>query len=668
MHHLNLAWTFLCASTLSIGLTAAQDKSPVKFGKVTPADFDLSKFSYDTSAAAVVIADVGNSYFEGNNRGWFSLVFKRSTRIKILSKKGLDAGTIQVPVFIVGSVEEKVENLKAATYNLENGKVTETKLDDNSVYTDKFSRQIMLKKFSLPNMKEGSIIEFSYVIHSDFLSNLQPWTFQGIYPCLWSEYETTIPEYFTYVVLGQGFQPFHINSTTTTTGSFSITTSGGTGMIPLTPSENVHRWVMKDVPALNAEKFTTTINNYVAKVEFQESMISLPNGYSQNIMQNWSKVSEDLLKNDYFGADLSSNNGWLDDDLHTAIKGTSTELEKAEKIYEWIRHTFRCTNHGSLYMDNTLKNVFKNRSGDEASINLLLTSMLNHADIQADPVILSTRGHGYPNEVYPIMSKFNYVICSAKIDDRVYYLDASQPKLTFGFITNECYNGQARVINKDNPTAVYFLADSLQEKKITTVFITNDDKGGSMSGNYSSQFGYMQSYELREIVSRNSEQDYFKNIITSRPDMTITNTGIDSLNELEMPATVHYDFRFPAEDEIIYFEPMLAEGYKENPFKSSDRKYPVEIPYAMDETYVFTMEIPKGYVVDELPKSAKVSLNSDEGFFEYMIDKDEASIQMHTRIRLNKANFEPADYSTLRDFFAFVVQKEGEQIVFKKKK
>jgi hypothetical protein len=88
----------------------------------------------------------------------------------------------------------------------------------------------------------------------------------------------------------------------------------------------------------------------------------------------------------------------------------------------------------------------------------------------------------------------------------------------------------------------------------------------------------------------------------------------------------------------------------------------------MDETYVLNMEIPNGYVVDEMPKSARVSLNGTEGSFEYIIAKDDASIQMRSRIRLNKATFEPDDYSTLRDFFAFIVKQQSEQIVFKKKK
>jgi len=69
-----------------------------------------------------------------------------------------------------------------------------------------------------------------------------------------------------------------------------------------------------------------------------------------------------------------------------------------------------------------------------------------------------------------------------------------------------------------------------------------------------------------------------------------------------------------------------------------------------------------------LPKSAKVSFNTDEGFFDYLIIKNEEQIQFRSRIKLKKANFKPEDYQTLRDFFGYVVKKQSEQIVFKKKK
>ena len=57
----------------------------------------------------------------------------------------------------------------------------------------------------------------------------------------------------------------------------------------------------------------------------------------------------------------------------------------------------------------------------------------------------------------------------------------------------------------------------------------------------------------------------------------------------------------------------------------------------------------------------------NDGFFEYTIQKDEFTVQLRSHIKLNQAIFAPQDYAPLRDFFAYVVKKQNEQIVFKKK-
>ena len=90
------------------------------------------------------------------------------------------------------------------------------------------------------------------------------------------------------------------------------------------------------------------------------------------------------------------------------------------------------------------------------------------------------------------------------------------------------------------------------------------------------------------------------------------------------------------------------------------------MPYCLNETYLFSMQIPKGYVVDEIPKSTRVNFFETEGGFEYIINKKDNQIMLRSRVYFNKATFLPDDYEVLRDFFAFVVKKHAEQIVFKK--
>src|ERR1700759_2827427 len=129
--------------------------------------------------------------------------------------------------------------------------------------------------------------------------------------------------------------------------------------------------------------------------------------------------------------------------------------------------------------------------------------------------------------------------------------------------------------------------------------------------------GQMQSQDMRSKMKKTNAEDYFKDVKKSFAfDVDITNTSIDSLTQFEQPVSVQYDISFKPDDDIIYFTPILADGaYKENPFSAEERYYPVEIPYCINETYILNMEVPTGYKVDELPKSARVSLNDNEGMF-----------------------------------------------------
>jgi hypothetical protein len=661
------------------GLTTAraQDKIPVKFGKVTPQDFTVTAAGLDSSADAVVVADFGSSEFLGDPRGWFTLEFKHSKRIRILKRNGFEAATVKIPLYVAStnSQSEKVMGLRAVTYNLEDGKVVETKLESNSIFTDKISKNVVVEKFTFPALKEGSILEYTYTQASPFLFNLQPWEFQSEYPCLWSEYQVDLPNFFEYVTLAQGFLPFQLHTTNSRQVTFNMTDPGGAGKDDhFTYDDNVvtHRWVMKNVPALKEETFTTTTDNYISKVEFQLSRYNFnyPGAVPKDMMGTWYSVSEGLLKEDDFGGDLDSRNAWLDDDLKTITKDAGSNLEKAKKIFAYVRDNFTCTSHGSLYLANPIKTVYKNRNGSEAELNLLLTAMLHHEKIAADPVILSTRSNGFIHSLYPLLSRFNYVISKVTVDSASYYLDASEPWLGFGRLPTRCYNGYARVMNKERPDATLLAADSMMEGKTSLVLISSD-KNGVMDVHLQSQPGYQEASEFRKTFKEHGSQELLKKMQAGYSgDAVISNLELDSVKVPDQPLMVAYDVRliYDTTADIYYFNPMLSEGYKENPFKAAERVYPVEMPYAKDETFSMTMDIPSGYTVDELPKSAKVLLNSDEGFFEYLIVKNDQQIQFRSRIKLMKANYKPEDYATLRDFFGYVVKKESEQIVFKKKK
>jgi hypothetical protein len=663
---LALSVALLC---LSQNYLFAQDKLNIKFGKITAADFDLSKSNPDTGAGAVVIADIGRSDFEGNNAGWFSLSFKKHTRIKILSKNGMDASNVEIPLYISGTQEEKVVNLRASTYNLENGKITETALDKKSIFRDKYDKNHITVKFTLPAVKEGAVIEYVYTVTSDFLRNLQPWEFQGTYPVLWSQYEVKVPDFFNYVFLSQGHFPLEHSTETTHENFHMIDPERPTGSSSYNFSSNAvqHRWIARNVPALKTESFTSTIRNHIAKIEFQLSQYRFPNSPIRDIMGNWSTLATELMKAEDFGSGLLKNNNWLDDELRPVVQGVSGKLEKSQKIYAYVRDRYTSTGKRGIGLSASLKATSKNKNGYVADINLLLTAMMKEQGIEAYPVILSTRSHGYTHEFYPLIDRFNHVICAVAIDDRLYYLDASSPSLGFSHLPPECYNGHARMIMPDVTKAIYLSPDSLVERKLTSILI-HSEKPGEWTGHRTTHAGYYESIGVREKIKEKGETSFFKSIQTDYTgDMTLSGQKIEQLKDLDAPVKIEYDFAMSQQDDLIYFNPMTWEGYKDNYFKAAKRYYPVEMPYLFDETYMLNLDIPAGYVVDEMPESAKVKLGETDGFFEYLIDQYEGTIRLRSRIKLNRATYAPEEYNILREFFSYVVKKHAESVILKKK-
>jgi len=671
----NRILSILCLC-LAYTFCPAQDKAKDTWGKIGPADFTAPAQSSIVTAGtgAIILSDVGTINFVGNKIGWFSHVYQRHTRIKILSKSALDLATVAVEFYAANENPEKLTDVRASAFNLENGQVTETKLESKDIFQERVNKQYSKTKFSIPGVKEGSIIEYSYKLTSPY-DELPSWEFQWEdYPCLHSDLQVEIPQTMLYVLVRQGVHPYAVDKGGEGRINYLVTRKteaglGGTDQSTMTVGANTikHEWAMNDVPAFGTERFLTTADNYIDKISFQ---LSGWNGGEEihPTTNTWAKATEELLSREDFGGALSADNSWMDATLDKIAPGTLTPLEQAKAIYYYISRHFTCTNHYDFHIRTSLYDVVKKNSGTVGDINLLLVAMLRRKGLTVDPVLLSTRDHGFNLSSYPILQKLNYVVAQLRVDGKTLYLDAAYPQLGFGQLPGACYNGHARVISQEDSASLWFWADSLRESKFTVVMLSGTDKG--IEGTWQSTPGKEESYQTRRKIAEDGLEGYFKNIQTAwGDDGTISNPGIDSLDRPEDPVKIHYDFQMKtaADAGTLYFNPILGGGWHENPFAAADRKYPVEMPYAIDETYILSMQLPDGFAVEELPKSTRVVYNGDQGSFEYLIQQNENEIQLRARVKLNRATFPPDDYSTLRDFFAFVVKKENEPIVLKKK-
>jgi hypothetical protein len=641
-------------------ITYAQEGANLHPGKVSPEDFALSSPLIGATTDAVIIADIGRTSVERSNDGW-RISFTRTKRVKILSNAALSLGSLSISFSGEDNHDGRLKDLRAYTYNLKNGQVETEKLNEKDIFLIREKNSDRLEeRFAFPGVQVGSIIEYSYTIRSSDILSLFPWEFQGNYPTLWSEYAVVIPDLFNYAITINGKLPLYKISIDSVVKEISFRTGN------MDRTVYTKKWIMREVPPLKKEPFIYCPEQYIAGIHFQLSAVPL-NGVSNiGILRSWETLAYRMLNSESFGRPISDDLSWLGKLPDTLISGCHTNTDKAKRIFSFVRDNLACTGNG-VHLHDALQHIMVRKEGTVAEINLLLIAMLRKAGIIADPVVLSTRENGPTNVAYPLLDNLNYVIARLDIDGRVIYLDASRKKMGFGKLPAGCYNGHARVIRR-GCIPIFLQPDSLQESKMTTIFISNDEKEGQ-TARCVYNAGYNESVDIRNKLSLSvKEEDYFKAFVASLTfPAVLQNYSIDSLNQFEQPVALHYALKLNQPvDSIIYFSPLMGRNINPYVFVSGPRLYPVELPYASYETFVLDMEIPKGYTIEELPASAKIELDDANGSFEYLIGKVDDHIQLKCKLIIKKTTFSPDVYDDLCNFFGSVQKKEKEMIVFKK--
>ena len=116
-------------------LLIAQD---FPYAKTSPQEMDMTKYSKDTSANAVVLQEYGKSQIIIGNDDDLKLIFEYHVKIKIFNSKGFDNGTVVIKLRNDeknNSREELSDVNGITTYKDEDGLTQQAEFDPtNSIY------------------------------------------------------------------------------------------------------------------------------------------------------------------------------------------------------------------------------------------------------------------------------------------------------------------------------------------------------------------------------------------------------------------------------------------------------------------------------------------------------------------------------------------------------
>jgi len=664
---------------------ASFPEPPYPFGEIPVYHFYPETYVADTSETAVMLFDFGSVYIDGEQ----NVIFQRHRRIKIISPDGFKWGVHEIP-YSTRPIRQRVRGIEGVTVKrLESGELISRRLEPGSIMAEQISDDknkvhITLPALepgvvieyryeivsenptqlhywdyqSSPELKRGSAVEYRYDIISDKPGLVPDWHFQTTIPVLWSEYNLRVPEFLEYAYVASSNRPFHISEANEYSDGTTRFHRG-----------TAYRWVRKDMPAIREEPFTTTINDYVSRITFQLAAWYHPQGLRVEVLDTWENLVNRLSRERELGRQASPRRS-IRRLTTSLVDDISDTAERLEKIYDYVRTTMEWNGQYSIFTSDRVDRMHDSKIGNGADIALLLISMLQAADIDAYPVILSTRDHGKIQHLYPIRDQFNHVIAYAEIDGEVFLLDATNPLCPVNVLPYNSLNETGLLIKRDELTWVPIKPTVSYFSNISGV-INLDDAGGISSTMHIMQDGYG-AISGRRILERAGEVEYIQSLLGSRETTLIVDSlrisgKTDIARSLDTFIKFSSDEYLVIDDELLYLNPKIFGGIDDNPFETGNRTYPVDFAFLRESLITIDIIVPDGYAVAELPRAVNLSLQDDSAQYTRYVTVDDGIISINRRFEINKTVFSTREYRRLRNFFNQVVAMETQQVVLERK-
>ena len=641
----------------------------VKFGKVTKKELEEKFYPNDTTVNAVVLYKKRRTYYDYDGTTGWVVKTEVHERLKLYNKDGFQNATKKVRLYTQGGNDEKF-SIKALTYNLEDEKVQKTKLEKSGIFKEEMSENWRSRNFTLPNLKDGSIVEWKYTIASPYYFNISDVICQYNIPIKYLDVKIQIPEYFEFKYLPSRYYPLKVNKSRVSKNYiFSYRTADG---IAKTKSnrgeerimENIYETKLKNIPALIDEPYVNNINNYRAKIDFEITAYKPKYGIPKFYNTTWKDVTKTIYESQYFGTQLDKKNHFKDD-LESITSGLKSQNEKITAIFQFVKNKIKWNREYGKYVSiEGIKKSYKEGVGNVAEINLTLVAMLREAGIPANPILVSTRAHGIP--VFPTKSGYNYVIAGVETSNEVILLDATEKYSMPNLLPLRALNWKGRLIREHgSSTEVSLYPNKYNTKKIK--LSTKLDSEGTIAGMMVTAYNNLNALQYRDNYASLTEDDLISKIENKNNGIKIEKIRLNNKTDLSKPIIEIVKFTRDNQVDIIgdkmYISPLLFLTKSENPFKQEERLFPIDYGSAWKNDISIAIEIPEGYTMASKPEDFSLVLPDNLGTYTLKIDVIGNKINVFSQTKISAPIIGANHYKTLKDLYKQAIDKQSEKIV-----
>lgn len=654
--------------------TTATIEPNLKYGKPSKEELSLTSYAPDTTATAIYLFHQGQSDFVYHDG--FQLTTEHWVRIKILKPQGVSYADVSVPYYSPtdrDEGQERASDIEGCSYNMENGKCIKTSMKRESISFERINNLYKMLKFSLPAVKEGTVIEYHYKLYSDYFSHIDNWMMQEELPMLYNQYKITIPHVFIYNIELRGKDYIQVKQRDSSI--HATEREGGSAGVSkdFTVSAQETTFTSRNLPAIRQdEPYCWCPEDYKVQVSFDlQGTQFTPNEYKP-YSQKWEDVDNQLLKpeNTQFGKYLSFTNPFRPE----TKQAYNSEMSFEEKIicaFQILKKKMAWNGRYQLY-SKELEKVIPKGNGSNADLNFILISILKDFGLEAYPVVLSRRSSGMLPYNFPSLQKLNtFIVAVYDINKQKYvFLDGSMDVPALNILPLELSVNKARILSPKEKEEkkwvnVMALADNKSFMKIEARLEGNQVKGHRSTilyGQEAVEYQANEKHKQDSIVSNPESNGSLKN------KLTVTNLKVKKQENDRALIEEEFDFVLQTDrtDDHLYINPMLFPHLKSNPFIQTERVLPIEFPYPYKFTMLTTLTLPEGYEVEETPQPQVIRTQGDGLQCKYMIQRQGNTISLNYIFYLKEPIFLTEQYKQLQELWTKVIEKNNEILVLKK--